>query len=119
MHNSAIQRLAAALGIHPVPAFVAVAVDWMLFSTELPTFGAAWVVSVPVAIVLAVAVVLFQHRGSPRDDLGLAVAKGLFVGLLTAIPTALSSFLVLGQGAAGGIAPYLNHGARKRRGDPT
>ena len=114
-----MQRLAAALGIHPAPAFVVVAVDWMLFGTELPTFGTGWVVSIPVAIVLAVAVALFQHRGSPRDDLGLAVAKGLFVGLLTAIPTALASFLVLGQGTAGGVAAYLDDRARKRRGDPT
>ena len=85
----------------------------MLFVTEAGTFGTGWMVSIPVAIVLAVAVVLFQHRGSPHDDLGLAVAKGLFVGILTAIPTALPSFLVLGQGVAGGVATYLNRGTRK------
>ena len=84
----------------------------MLFGAEVSTVGTGWVVSILVAIVLAVAVVLFQYRGSPHDDLGLAVAKGLFVGVLTAIPTALPSFLVLGQGMVGGVGMFLNHRTR-------
>ena len=112
MQHSAVHRLAAALGIHPVPAFVVITVDWMLFVAAVGTFGTGWTVSIPLAIVLALAVVLFQHRGSPHDELGLAVAKGLFVGILTAIPTALPSYLVLGQGIAGGVAMYLDHRSR-------
>lgn len=119
MQHSGIHRLAAALGIHPVPAIVVIAVDGMLFGTAVATLGTGWLISIPVAIVMAVAVVLFQHRGSPQDDLALAVAKGLFVGVLTAIPTALPSLLVVGQGAAGGVAMYLNDRSRKRLGDPT
>ena len=117
VHPSGIHRLAAALGIHPVPAFVVITADWMLFGTTVGTFGVGWIFSMPIAFFLAVGVILFQYRGSPRDNLGLAVAKGLFVGVLTAIPTALPSFLVLGSGTAGGVAMYLNH-RTKLLGDP-
>lgn len=116
--HSGIHRLAAALGLHPVPAFVVITVDAMLFGGTVATLGAGWIASVPVGIVLAVGVVLFQHRGSPHDDLWLAAAKGLFVGVLTAIPTALPSLLVLGQGTVGGVAMYLDHRMQKRLGDP-
>ena len=119
MQQSGIHRLTAALGIHPVPALVVITVDNMLFGAAVGTLGTAWIVSIPVAIVLAVGVVLFQHRGSPHDDLALAAAKGLFVGLLTAIPTPLPSVLTLGAGTAGGVAMYLDHRTRKRLGDPT
>ncbi|MYF75974.1 MAG: hypothetical protein F4174_01095 [Acidobacteria bacterium] len=118
VQQSGIHGLATALGIHPVPALVVISVDWMLFANTMVTLGTGWIVSVPVGAVLAVAVVLFQHRGSPHDDLWLAGAKGLFVGVLTAIPTALPSFLVLGQGTVGGVAIYLDHRMQKRLGDP-
>lgn len=116
--QSGIHRLASTLGLHPVPAFVVITVDAMLFGGTVVTSGAGWIASIPVGIVLAIAVVLFQHRGSPHDDLWLAAAKGLFVGVLTAIPTNLPSALVFGQGTVGGVAMYLDRRMQKRLGDP-
>ncbi|MDE2935746.1 MAG: hypothetical protein OXP37_02785 [Chloroflexota bacterium] len=78
-----------------------IAVDVMLYGATAATLGAGWVISVPVGAALGIAIALIQARGSPRDDPGLAVGKGVLVGLLTAIPTPLPSVVVLGAGAAG------------------
>ena len=105
------------LGIHPLAAVGVIAVDSMLFGGTVATAGTGWVVSVPVGIALAVAVCLVQRRGSPHDDLGLAVGKGLIVGVLTSIPTPLPSVLVAGAGTAGAVATFRNNRRQKRRGD--
>lgn len=88
-------------GLHPVAAAGVIAVDVMLFGATSATLGTGWVVSVPVGAALGIAIALIQVRGSPRDDLGVAVGKGILVALLTAIPTPLPSVIVLGAGAAG------------------
>ena len=99
------------IGIHPMAAAGVIAADSMLFGGTVVTAGLGWVASVPVGIAIAVAVFLIQHRGSPRDDLGLAAGKGIIVGVLTAIPTPLASVFVVGAGTAGAII-------RKRRTGP-
>ena len=94
--------LLRSIGIHPAAALVAVAVDLMLFVGVVGTAGVGWVLSIPVGFVVAIIVTLFQRWGT-QDNMGLAVAKGLSVGLLTAIPTPLPSVVTLGLGTAGGI----------------
>ena len=91
------------VGVHPAAAAGVVAVDSMLFGTAVATLGVGWVASVPIGVVLCIAVTLIQHRGSPQDDLGLAVGKGIIIGILTAIPTPLPSALVAGAGTAGAV----------------
>ena len=105
-----MQRL---FGLHPAAAAGVIAVDVMLFGATAATLGVGWAASVPVGAALGVATALIQARGSPRDDPGLAVGKGILVGLLTAIPTPLPSVLVFGAGVAG-TRSWL---AARRRGE--
>lgn len=89
------------IGLHPAAATGVIAIDLMLFGATAATLGVGWTVSIPVGFVLRVATALIQNRGFLQDDPGLAVGKGVLVGLLTAIPTPLPSVLVLGAGVAG------------------
>ena len=97
------------MGLHPVAAFAAVAVDWMLFGGSLATMGIGWAVSIPVGLALGAGVALVQQseRGF-NDDWAPAVGKGILVGLLTAIPTALPSVAVAGAGMAGAARMFLD-----------
>ena len=65
------------MGLHPVAAFAAVAVDWMLFGGSLATMGIGWAVSIPVGLALGAGVALVQQseRGF-NDDWAPAVGKG-------------------------------------------
>ena len=92
------------LGIHPLAALAVVLVDLMLFSGTVITLGVGWGISILVGIMLGIAVVLLQHRGPSRDDLGLAAGKGIVVALLTAIPTPLPSVVTAGLGTMGAVA---------------
>ena len=60
--------LLSLIGIHPAAAAGVLAIDWMLFGALVGTLGVVLLVSIPVGIVLAIAVTLIQHRGSPQDD---------------------------------------------------
>src|SRR5438876_1147340 len=81
-------------GLHPLAAFGMIAVDWMLFGEEAATFGAGWAVSVPIAAFLTLACILVQ-RHMYKDSWGAAMAKGIIIGLLTAIPTAIPTLLLV------------------------
>ena len=104
------------LGIHPVAALGVVAADWMLFGTTLGTMGIGWLLSLPAGFLLGIAVALMQRYGSPRDGVALAAAKGILIGFLTAIPTALPSVVTGGAGTLGAIA--LLRERRKLRSGP-
>ena len=106
--------LLSLIGIHPAAAAGVLAIDWMLFGALVGTLGAVLLVSIPVGIVLAIAVTLIQHRGSPQDDLGLAAGKGLLVGLVTANPTAIPSAATLGLGTAGAIQMFRDRTGRSQ-----
>ena len=97
--------LLSLIGIHPAAAVVAAAVDVMLFGKAGLSLGTAWVLSIPIGCVVAIVVTLFQRWGA-QDVLGLAAAKGISIGLLTAIPTPLPSAATLGLGALGGIKMF-------------
>ncbi len=91
-----MKGLIQALGLHPAVALAVVTVDWMLFGSDVTVVG--WGLSCAVAMALTVPCVLFQ-RYAYRDNWGLALAKGIFLGIVTAIPTPLPSILT----GAGGL----------------
>jgi hypothetical protein len=97
-----IKSFAQKFGLHPFTALGMFAVDWMLFGEEVATAGVGWVVSLPVGLVLGLAAMLIQRR-LYKDDTASAFAKGLIVGLLTAIPTPLASFGMLPFAAFGAV----------------
>ena len=90
------------LGLHPLTAMGMFVVDWMLFGEEVATAGIGWVISLPVGVVLGLAAILIQKHAY-KDDTIPALAKGLLVGLITAIPTPLASFGMLPLTAFGAI----------------
>lgn len=89
-------------GLHPVAAMGLFVVDWMLFGEEVASGGVGWVISLPVGAMLGFAAILIQ-RHAYKDEMAPALAKGLLVGLLTAIPAPLSSFGILPLAAFGAI----------------
>ena len=92
-------RILRQLGFHPLVAFSMICVDVMLTAADLMT---AATVSVAVAAVLTIPCVLLQ-RYAYRDPWGIAVGKGLIVGILTAIPTPLPSIITGVGGVLGTI----------------
>ena len=100
------------MGIHPAAAVGVIAVDVMLFGGTVATLGTGWAISIPVGIVLAIAVALIQHGALPRDNLALAAGKGILIGLLTAIPTPLPSAITLASGTMGGITLFRDRKTR-------
>src|SRR5262249_24133660 len=87
-------------GLHPLTALGLFAVDWMLFGEEVATGGCGWLIFVRVGVVLGLIAILMQKHAY-KDETAPAVAKGLLVGLLTAIPAPLSSLGILPMAAFG------------------
>lgn len=88
-------------GLYPTAAFLMIVLDVMLFVSG--GLVISWSISIPIGIVATIICVLIQ-KNATRDSWGLAVGKGLFVGLLTAIPTPLPSFITLIGGGLGTVA---------------
>lgn len=99
------------MGLHPLVGFGLFAIDWMLFAGEGATFGGSWIVSIGVAIVLTIPCVLIQKYGF-KEGWGLAIGKGMMLGLLTAIPTPLPSVVPFVGGALGTVALLGNNGSQ-------
>jgi hypothetical protein len=72
----------------------------MLFGGELTTMGALIPLGFGVAVVLGVMTFICQRR-MYGDDESEALVKALAVGLLTAIPTGLPSFLTVPSAVVG------------------
>jgi hypothetical protein len=104
-------------GLHPLAAFGMIAIDWMLFGEEVATAGVGWVLSLPVGAVLAIAVMLIQ-KYAYKDSTGVAIGKGLMLGLLTAIPTGLPSLGTL-PFAALGVVNVLKRSPQPERAELT
>jgi hypothetical protein len=102
-----LKLFARAVGLHPLTALGLFVVDWMLFGEEIATGGVGWLISLPVGLVLGVAAILIQKH-LYKDETAPAVAKGLLVGLLTAIPAPLSSFGILPLFAFGAISSFFS-----------
>jgi hypothetical protein len=95
-----VPSFARTYGLHPLVAFVMFAVDQMMMTLETMTFGAFVVVSVIVGFALTLPCALLQ-RYAYKDEWGAAWAKGLLIGILTAIPTSLPSVLTASWGVLG------------------
>ncbi len=97
-----IKSFSQTFGLHPLTALGLFAIDWMLFGEEVATAGAGWLISLPVGVMLGIIAILIQKHAY-KDKTAPAIAKGLLVGLLTAIPAPLSSFGILPLAAFGMI----------------
>lgn len=76
----------ARMGVHPLAAFGMFTIDVMLFTpAEGASGGVGLAVTIPVALALAIPCILLQ-RYAYGDRWGAALAKGLMIGVLTAIP---------------------------------
>jgi len=95
-----LKTLCQTFGLHPLAVLGMLVIDWMLFGEEVATAGLGWLISLPVGAVLAIAVTLIQKYGY-KDSTGVAIGKGLLLGLLTAIPTGLPSLGTLPFAALG------------------
>jgi hypothetical protein len=95
-----MQQLCRTVGLHPLVGFGMVAVDWMMFGGTVSTGGVGWCVTMPVALFLSIPSALLQ-RHAFGDGWGIAIAKGMIVGVLTAIPTPLPSIAPLAGGVLG------------------
>ena len=98
------ERLAHAVGLHPLVAFGMFACDWMLFGGEASSGGIGLAITIPVALALTLPCILI-HRYSFKDGWGAAIGKGLLVGVLTAIPLPLGSPATLAGGVIGLLRP--------------
>ena len=97
-----IKSFAQTFGLHPLTALALFVVDWMLFGEEVATAGVGWLISLPVGLVLGLTAILIQKHAY-KDNTAGAIAKGMLVALLTAIPAPLSSFGILPLAAFGAI----------------
>ena len=92
------------LGLHPAVAFAMIIVDVMLFSAD--GTGVGWIISCLVAAALTIPCILFQ-RYAYHDNWGIAIAKGMLIGIITAIPTPLPA-IITGTGGVMGAIGMLN-----------
>ncbi|PKO09561.1 MAG: hypothetical protein CVU40_09675 [Chloroflexi bacterium HGW-Chloroflexi-2] len=104
---SKFQQFCQMMGLHPLAGFGMFSVDWMLFTAEGGTVGASWIVSIGVSIALTIPIVLLQKYGF-KEEWGLAIGKGILIGCLTAIPTALPSLVPLVGGTLGAVSLLRN-----------
>jgi hypothetical protein len=88
-------------GIHPLAALAFIAIDMMLFAPDVSLIG--WTISLSVGLALIIPCAILQ-RYVCGDSWVLAIAKGVILGILTAIPTPLPAFITGGSGICG----YLN-----------
>lgn len=95
------------LGLHPLVAFAMIVVDVMLIASDLATVAT---VSIVVALALTIPCILLQ-RYAYKDEWGVAVGKGMIVGILTAIPTPLPSIVTGVGGVAGAIGMFSDRNA--------
>src|SRR5689334_16570836 len=97
-----LKYFAKAFGLHPLTAILLLVFDWMLFGEVVATAGVGWVLSLPIGILLGIIEVLIQ-RNLFQQESKPAIAKGLVVAVLTAIPAPLSSLGLLPLAAFGAV----------------
>jgi len=91
------------VGLHPFVGFGMFAVDAMLFGAEGISMGITWPISIAVSAVLTIGCVLIQKH-QMREQWGLALGKGIIIGLITAIPTSIPSIITVSGGVLGTVA---------------
>ena len=93
-----MNKFLQAIGLDPLVAFAVIAIDFMLFGPD--STGIGWIISCIVGLLLIVPCSMVQHF-SFGDRWMAAFAKGVIVGILTAIPTPLPSVVTFSVGVAG------------------
>jgi hypothetical protein len=86
------------IGLHPMTALAVVCVDFMLFGPDAT--GVGWFISIIVAATLTIPCIVVQ-KFCYKDTWLRAIAKGLFIGVITAIPSPLPAFITGGAGLLG------------------
>jgi len=94
-----IPAFAATYRINLLLALTMFIVDQMLGVLELGSLEALAVLSFVVGLLLIVPCTLVQ-RYADRDPWGLAIAKGMLIGIIVAIPTSIPSVLLASWGIA-------------------
>lgn len=106
------------LGFHPLTAFMMIGVDSMLFGGEIESGFLLCIFSACVGMALIIPCAIIQHRVY-GDDVPTAIAKATCVGILTAIPTALPSFVTGIWGVVGAVGLAQRRAAeRDNTGNP-
>ena len=99
-HPKAARGFAQTFGLHPGMALLLFVVDSMLFGGQFVTGGAFWPFSALAAVVLGIITFKAQKKWF-GDNSENALIKALILGFLTAIPTALRSYLCIPAGVVG------------------
>jgi hypothetical protein len=99
MNKQILQKI----GLHPFVAFGMIVVDMMLFGSDATGIG--WVFSCAVGMILIIPCVLLQ-KFAYKDDWISALAKGVIIGVITAIPTPLPAILT----GVGGVMGFIGMG---------
>lgn len=97
------ELLTRVLGLHPLSAFLAVAVDWLLFGSNAMGLGMGFGLALLLAIPLGSVVANLQMRRF-GDTTSTATLKGIAVAALVCIPTPIFSAPVVLSGLLGGLA---------------
>lgn len=99
-NSEVVKKLLQMVGIHPLVAIGMCAIDAMLFGVEGLSAGLAIPATVAIALSLSIPCTLVQ-KYCFGDNWGGAIGKGLMVGIITAIPTPIPSFITGALGCAG------------------
>jgi len=96
------ELLSRVLGLHPLSALLAVAVDWLLFGSNAMGVGMGFGLALILALPLAAVIRNLQTRRY-GDTPGTATLKGIVVAALVCIPTPIFSAPVVLSGLLGGL----------------
>lgn len=97
---TAARGFAQSFGLHPATTLLTVIVDSMLFTGEIATLGMSMIFSLAVSVAVGFLAYRAQQKWYGDDQESAAIKAGI-LGLLTAIPTALPSFIYLPMGVIG------------------
>lgn len=81
-------------GISPELIAPVIVIDSLLFTGEFFSGGVSLFISIPVGICVGLFAVIWQRK-KYKDSLFRAILKGAVVGVLTAIPTPLTSLVTI------------------------
>jgi hypothetical protein len=112
-HQAVAHGFGSIFGLHPGIAFFTVAVNLMLFGTDvvagiiaIPTLGTDILPALGISGLAGAAVGTITYMGQKKwggDDAESAKIKGLITGVLTAIPTGLPGMLFGGAAVLGAL----------------
>jgi len=100
----AVRGFSQTFGLHPAVAAATLAVDLMLESGTIVTFGALEVISLLVCLPLGVITFMAQRKWY-GDDNETAFIKAMIIALLTAIPSPIPAILYVPAGIVGLMRP--------------